>query len=456
MTHASQSGSRNRQRKPSFPALNKSLVIAVKHDRAAMNEGRPGRRRQETFSGEWQLTWLQLARSVASRFNSQIDAPWSLDVVQDALEKGTHALPRDMYERELFLRALQSAMNGFYDISVEWRREMKLPIPAAPQDYVQLALGADPQLSSYDPFGFDPESIGFFKILDWNVKRQLLPENVGEVERSPAHRQDWIVPAAAFTPYERREQATLGAPCPSLVDYVEDTREEGNDKLILRVTKSRYWRVAAIRYFMRDHRDAYDSVVQRIELDGLRNVLAGSPRSNICVNVTLMSREGTVLAIKRSRGVRLWASYYQLGAHETMLHAQPGQAYETCYELAVRALREELNLTDIEDYYNRIVFSWFGYYLPDASAYFFAHVRSRLTEAELTETIPQAESAFEVGNLEWVPLTHDFVRNVVEQWSVGPWDPVENSNGRNFLPHSCLSATQLWRVHRLGLLPAHP
>ena len=83
-----------------------------------------------------------------------------------------------------------------------------------------------------------------------------------------------------------------------------------------------------------------------------------------------------------------------------------------------------------EDYYDNIVFSWFGFYAAEVSAYFFAHVKTRLEEDELVERATRAPSAFEIDNIDWYSLDHPTISNVLATWIDGPWRPQHDELGR--------------------------
>ncbi|WP_217241368.1 hypothetical protein, partial [Streptomyces sp. AC555_RSS877] len=123
-----------------------------------------------------------------------------------------------------------------------------------------------------------------------------------------------------------------------------------------------------------------------------------------------------------------------------------------CHELAVRALREELGLTNPKDYYNNIVFSWFGSYVVEASGYFFAHVKTPLEEDELVARVATAENAFEIEDVDWYDLDRPTVTMVLGTWQDGPWTAGADGTGRQYLPHATMSLTQLWRVTRQRML----
>jgi hypothetical protein len=315
-----------------------------------------------------------------------------------------------------------------------------------------------------EPFGFDPTSVGFFRIIDWNANRRLdRVHNIGEVrkvdkrEELRLHRQeeDWVDPAR-FSAYLDEEREQKGSACPTLVGYDEDTREAGNDTLRLRVAQSWYFEHVAARRYLRDHPREYDAVVSRIRnVDmegGLSRVIRSAPNSNIVINVTVQSRNDKVMMLRRPVGARVWPAFYQAGAHETMNWSEPGRPVENCYELATRALREEINLPDPEDYYDNIVFSWFGFYAPEVSAYFFAHVKTRLEEDELIERAMFAPSAFEIDDVDWYGLDRPTISKVLATWSAGPWQAQRDEQGRQYVPHTTMSLIQLWRLRQQGIL----
>jgi hypothetical protein len=433
----------------SLPVLNAAFREALKRDRAKLNDGMP-RHYPRTYDGSY-LTWGQLAELVWQRLRPEGQFVWTVDLVQEAIEKDDRALPREWVDREEFLIAVQNAVSYCLRRSIEYRIDRNLPAPnPTNESYVSEFLGRDPALGSYRPFGFNPQNIGFFKILDWNSARPLLEKNVGLVRKYRQARGLWDIPIQEMQEYLDRERALPGAPCPSLVDYVEDTREINNDLLELWVVDSSYYEHVAIRKYMADHPDFYELIESRINKEGLRPVLVESPPSNICINVTVLSREGSVLTVQRSGGSRVWPGYYQLGPHETMLTILPGQSYENCFELGWRALREEVNIGPSDCYGGRMVFSWFGYYLPDCSAYFFAHVRSTLTKSEIVERCIEAESAFEIEDVVWLDFTGNLVGQIVEQW---PTRQPSAEGLLKFLPHSAVAATQLYRVLGTNMLP---
>ena len=298
----------------------------------------------------------------------------------------------------------------------------------------------------------DFTKLGLFPIHSWDAPFHLDGTHV-TVEQITGEEQTlrkiqgngWVDPDG-LRAYLDEERERPGSPCPALVDY-----EVHQNHVRLRVTMSEYYEHVAIRRYLRDHPEEYQAVADRIgkhdpESD-LRSMIRSAPNSNIVINVTVQSRNGLVMMLRRSVGARVWPHFYQAGAHETMNWNATGHPFENAHELAVRALREEVNLAP-DDYYNNIKFSWFGFYAPDASTYLFAHVRSRLEEDELVQRAIEAESSFEIDNLDWCPLEEATVRNVINTWQDGPWTAGTDDAGRKYLPHTVMSFVQLWRVTR--------
>jgi hypothetical protein len=400
---------------------------------------------------------------------------WTPKMAEDALKsrnpregarrrRSDRALPWDERERQAFVRALQEVMNECYDIANSKRQYLLGP----PENYYDF-LGFMAAPVPFHEYGFDPTTIGFFRIMDWNLRRKLdETENVGiqgaviAVDRQSD--QNWV-PPDILQRFLNEEEHKPGSPCPTLAGYIEDTREQGNEKLRLMVRRSQYYKNVAIRRCLIESSDdhhIYQSVFHRVsaseKLEGLASVVANAPDSNIALNVTVLSRAGNLMVIKRPANTRTYGNSYQLGPHETMnWRDAAGRPFETCFDLARRALQEEVGIENPADYYNRIVFSWFGYYLPEAQGYFFAHVQTRFSEDQLTEMVQGSESRFESDDIEWVSPTEDFAAEVLSGWNSGPFEPLRTKRDKRiYLPHATLSITQLLRVMKERMLPSVP
>ena len=217
--------------------------------------------------------------------------------------------------------------------------------------------------------------------------------------------------------------------------------------------------VAVRNYFSEpEHLAELDAVCARIRQHGIEDVALGAPLSNIVINVSVLDADGDVLILQRSDTVKTYARAWQVGAHETMNWSteyragDPEDVPETCFGMARRALREEIGLEP--DHYNsKIVFSWFGLYVKDASFYFFAHTKSRLAKAEIEYRVRRhASHSWETRAISWIPFRQKALREVVESWAgvsgIAPVSQVDR-HGRTWLPHSPISVVQLWRARNM-------
>ncbi|MCX4971408.1 hypothetical protein [Streptomyces sp. NBC_00620] len=441
--------------------LNDNFREAIRVAVQALCDGQPKRRSLVGPYVGGYLPWPHLAELISEQLrDADTSHWWDPEEVRKIIQTGDRALPKDPHDRQIFLQVIQRVINTCFDMAEEKRGRS---IPGKRCRYIEF-LGTPATPASFRPFNFDPSNVGLFRIIDWNAGRRLDPDhNIGEVAKVDKRQElmrhhqeeDWVDPGL-FRTYLEEERGQPGSPCPTLVGYDEDTRETGNDTLRLRVALSMYYEHVAVRRYLRDHPDAYDAIVARIshgdQDGGLSRVIRASPNSNIVINVTAQSRNGKVMMLRRPIGARVWPGFYQVGAHETMNWSQPGSPIENCHQLAVRALREELGLTNPKDYYNNIVFSWFGSYVVEASGYFFAHVKTPLEEDELVTRVTTAENAFEVEDVDWYDLDRPTVTRVLGTWQDGPWTAGVDEAGRQYLPHATMSLTQLWRVTRQRML----
>jgi 8-oxo-dGTP pyrophosphatase MutT (NUDIX family) len=371
----------------------------------------------------------------------------------------------------------QHVLESFQLVLARCARQALLPLDPSrdPVDFdlVKEFQGEGFIAPSLHQFGFNPEDLGFFWISAWNPERILREENVGGIEKvsraeyNARHRPvaGWIRDQELYDRLLAEAQAArMGQPCPALVAVEPDEMEGGrSDQLYLKVSKSIYSQHVALRNYMRADHGAYEQLRRRIaehhyadgRTEDLDDIIRVAPESNIVINVTVQSANGRVMLIRRPTKTRVWRSFYQAGAHETM--NWPGaseEKVEDWFQLARRALREEIGLTDPADYYSKIVFSWFGFYAIEASGYFFSHVRTRLSEAELVAAVAGCPGVIEADAIEWMDLDRASVYSVVQTWRNGPWEEstLPDVEGRRWLPHATLSLTQLLRVTEQGML----
>jgi hypothetical protein len=438
--------------------LDQAVRHAVHEDRAALCDGHQEVRKRDRdarygeYSGGY-LSLPHLAELVAEKMYEWSSwTAWPPHAVESALRvkktRPDKALPDDPDERQMFLEALQRILDECFD---------KARLPRRPHSY-ELYLGSPTQVAKFREFDWDPSSIGFYRITEWNASRRLDRDHVGSVqtETNPAP-QDWVDQSLLDSYLDAARARRPGSICPTLVRYQEDTREAQGQELILWVAESRYCHNVAIGNLLKERHDLYDKLVARLSSnekkgEGLDWLIEHSPRSNIAINVTVSSNDNHVMLIRRPRSATTWADVFQVGPHETMNWAEPGKEYkENCFELAHRALWEEVRLRPNDLVGGEVVFSWFGYYLREAQAYFFAHAKTGLTRNELIRRAEKAQSAFEIADIEWIELTKSNVRDVINSW-YSPWEHAPDRNGRNYLPHAAVSLTQLFRVTRQGMI----
>lgn len=435
-------------------------------------DGQPPLRRRTVRKGQYgpydpnyQLNLMWLAELISGVTAGQLPRGDIFAI----LRENARALPRDPLSRQEVLDLTQRTLARCARIA---GKDI-----AFDDDLVEMCMPAGLIMPpGLNPPGFDPEDLGFFRISYWNPNREMVEtENVGKITRvvradviaQHRHTAGWIRDQELYDRLLAQAQdKNMGRDCPSLVGYRPDDREGGDSEFLhLSVSQSIYSKHVAIRNYMRADHEAYEVVRRRIQehiytdgmTEGLRDIIRAAPESNIVINVTVQSRDGSVMLIRRPTDAIVWRSFYQVGAHETMNWPSPQQPFENWFDLARRALKEEIGLEDPADYYNRIVFSWFGFYAPECSGYFFAHTQTRLTKAELVEAVRNSSGAIEAEAVEWLKLDTGSVHSVLRTWTDGPWEDnaLTDENGRRWLPHATMSLTQLQRVIRQGMFRKH-
>lgn len=428
----------------------------------ARNADRKGKYPSFDKNSKLSLAWL------AQMVSEHLEGSVTKEDVSATFKANARLLPRDLNKRGRLLTAVEDQL-----------AECASLVGVVPEA-VGMAerFGRKPPAPSLHPFDFDPEDIGFFRISSWNSSSPMAEGgiteegNVGKITEIPNR-------AAELAKFDRRdswirnekqdlfdrllrteEEISLGSECPTLFDYQVDERESAPEShlLRLRVSKTFYSHHVALRNYMRADHQAYEDVIRRIHggeyvdgrSDSLADVVRSSPKSNIVINVTVQSRSGKVMLIRRPTRARVWSEFYQVGAHETMNWRGPQQTVESWFQLARRALEEEIGIDEeySHQYFNKIIFSWFGFYVPEASGYFFAHVRTGLSEEQLVKSVANAPSAIEADQIEWMNLDEESIEKVLATWKHGPWEEqaTRDAEGRKWLPHAVMSLTQLWRI----------
>ncbi|MEU7726594.1 hypothetical protein AB0B78_15320, partial [Streptomyces sp. NPDC040724] len=202
-------------------ALNDNFREAIRTEVEILCHGQPARRSLQGYEGGY-LPWPLLARLISERLRDGDTSRWfDQEEVRQIIQTGDRALPKDPHNRQGFLEAVQSVMNGCIDDAEEVRGG---PLPGKRCRYLEF-LGTPKTPTAFRPFNFDPTSVGFFRIIDWNAGRRLDPDhNIGEVAKVDKRQElmrhgqeeDWVVPSL-FRAYLEEERAQPGSPCPTLV-----------------------------------------------------------------------------------------------------------------------------------------------------------------------------------------------------------------------------------------------
>jgi len=302
--------------------------------------------------------------------------------------------------------------------------------------------------------------------LDTEITDQLLRrEDVGETRTADRPLTTWLTsPEAWQREYERALASHgRGAPTAYLVGFSPDNPETRSDVLARRPFQ---WTVAQGNYAEFLATSAYLAGSGKPDQNVLANRLradwnatfAMSPPTIIACNISLVSADNKVLVLERSQSEATSRSLWTVGPHETMNWRDPAnfrlgeELQETAFTLGHRTIKEEVGLEP--DEYGRILFSWFGIWLRDASAYLLGHVRSRLVADEISVRIPRAQASYEIAMAgdqhEWVPYELDNFKDI----ALAAQTSRSDSKGRRRLELSSLSLRGLWTMR--SMLLSHP
>jgi hypothetical protein len=300
-----------------------------------------------------------------------------------------------------------------------------------------------------------------FEFQTWSGRPELLlrPRDVDPTRTAPPPAQDWLTDRDSLELHnvEALAQHQTGLRTAYLVGLVlpnpEIKKDRERRRLRWQVAPGDYAKFLATRSYLRSPEGAPDQqrIRDKLEKDW-PEALKTAPPSIVAVNVSVVSDEGSVLALRRSNIVATARSVWTVGPHETMNWIDPDRPLgesgpETAFTLAERALKEELHLD--RDHYGPILFSWFGLYLPDACVYLFGHVRSRLEAIEIKRRVPQSEGSYETldaGNaVSWVPYECKSFQNIL----TAVRNTTADSSGRHWVEFAPFSLEGLWRMRPL-------
>jgi len=299
-----------------------------------------------------------------------------------------------------------------------------------------------------------------FEFQTWSGDRPellLRPRDVDPTHTAAAPAQDWLSDRDSVAQHYSDALAhhQTGGKTAYLVGLVLDNPEVRGDAarrrgLRWQVAPGDYSMFLATRSYLHSPEGAADQ--QRIWdklVSNWSQALKTAPPSIVAVNISVVSDDGKVLALRRSNIVATARSVWTIGPHETMNWIDADKPLgesgpETAFTLAKRALKEEINL-DPEDY-GPILFSWFGLYVPDACAYLFGHVRTKLEATEVTKRIPQSEGSYETldaGNaIIWLPFECKSFQRIL----TAVRHTTADASGRHWIEFAPLSLQGLWRM----------
>ena len=305
-----------------------------------------------------------------------------------------------------------------------------------------------------------------FEFRSWSPELLLRPRDVEATRTAAGAAQDWLSDHDSLAGYEAKALAQhgTGGKTAYLVGLVLDNPEVRGDPerrhpLSWQVAPGDYSKFLATRSYLHSPQGASDQqlIWERLETNWA-DALKCAPPSIVAVNISVVSDDLRVLTLQRSNTVATARGMWCVGAHETMNWIDADRPLgengpETAFTLAERALHEEVRLEPTE--YGPILFSWFGLYIPDACAYLYGHVRTKLEATEVTRRIQKSQGSYEVLNAgEMVSWEHydckpfqqilAAVRNARPDAAGRRW--IEHARDPNQKPQSMPSntPTQVW------------
>jgi hypothetical protein len=295
---------------------------------------------------------------------------------------------------------------------------------------------------------YDARRDHMYAINTWSPERPLRPRNLDvalTTERPPLR---WVDPTRWRQHYDESRESYAGS-CGYVTFVGPVDFREGPTTEVFRVTLSPcdYAEGLATWKALRDDEDKQRAIADALSADPFAFART-SPPNPLAINVAILSPSGRFLAVERSASVASSQGVWTIGPNEMLtLHddRSPADRTEDFFSLAQRCLREEVGLS-LGDY-GDVSISWFGYRSADAHPWIFAQVRSKLSESEVGERLREAHSSVEAASTEWLPLTRETVRRIVDSERNHVDSFVErNRGGRRWIAHAPLAVTELWRM----------
>ena len=293
--------------------------------------------------------------------------------------------------------------------------------------------------------------------IEFDVSDQILsPNDVGETRTTARPRSSWLTNPEAW---QREFENALvvhgvGAPTAYLVGLTLDNPETRSIESARRrfqwtVARGNYAEFLATLRYLTGPGKSDQGVLKDSLRNGWEKTFAMSPPTIIACNVSLVSADNMVLILERSQATATSRGLWSVGPHETMNWRDPAALRpgdeggpESAFTLGHRTIREELGL--FQHQYGPILYSWFGIWLRDASAYLIGHVRSRLLAAEISAQLSKAQSSYEISMAgdahAWIPYEFDKFKEIIVAAEASQAD----TDGRRWLEISALSLRGLW------------
>ncbi|TDD55068.1 hypothetical protein E1263_26605 [Kribbella antibiotica] len=284
----------------------------------------------------------------------------------------------------------------------------------------------------------DVETDGLVTLVTWSKSRKLTPDRIETTYEgwSPrAHLFDEDVWHEQVESHRARGDAGSTAYLTALaVDHYES---HAGQQFGIRVAESDYAETLATAQIYATDPELKERLDTALAgpLDGF---LDSVPPTSLTACVSVLSREGTVLLMRRSRTVRVFPAEWTVGINETMKYsAEPGAA-ESLHAVAMRGLQEELSLTAADLKSPEPLITWLGWSRQSSSFATVNLVRSHLTEAEISERRGESHSVYEHDKMAWCPLRPRAISSII----TGGKTP-DGSHSWNYL--APLIALELWR-----------
>lgn len=253
---------------------------------------------------------------------------------------------------------------------------------------------------------------GLVQLVKWSKARRLNHNTVdttyeGRVRRAHLFdEQPWHDQVAA-----NRARGDAGRTAYLTALAVDHHENEARQNFAIRIAESEYAEALATTQVY--HTD--DVLKARLDaaLDGpLDSFMGRVPPTSLTACVSVLSSEGSLLLLRRSRSVRTFPSEWTVGLNETMKYTDEPGAGESLHAVAIRGLQEELGLAG-DDVPKPLMLSWLGWSRQSSSFATVNLVRSSLTEAEIEERWGESHSVYEHDLLRWCPLRRRPVSSIV-------------------------------------------